>query len=529
MNALANDNWIGRMPFALAPAGELLGDKTLKTLALGRICVNKIIAEPEKPDAKKFKQGGIRGNSIVFPQAKLELLGSSELPAPHEKAIKFLSESVTIALAGVGKDQLRNAKMFEIQRQQYIDAARCLTAHNMAYIGDGVTLNEERADQHFAARGQTSAAVEEQMVSLDVDGAMPHRMEGPADTGCAGCAGAETGNNTSDQIVAVDGKTVEEQTEEEAVADLNAALPDEDHPQEVLPAMNFCADDAALTLADEVQAIQRVSQQLHHLRDVALAGAEEDDAARRPVRSHIYSLQTAVKALTAHSFTDRIEQADAEITASENRIQNQNHPCSAYKLHTGSKPLSMYSATTWAKCFPHLFPYGDGVFGLPRQKPMTFQQHTSMLYLREELRYEVTPDLMTAARKFFGDVDAPVDGRHGQQEEAQDRTIECQCLQCTAACNQFHCPPQPRWGRDREFLCCAYDSWRRMEQIRRARTHVRRNGYKQKLEKICNASAEKVFDNDLYLKPRVNIIKLPSASFIYILEIIFGREVKNAI
>ena len=31
-----------------------------------------------------------------------------------------------------------------------------------------------------------------------------------------------------------------------------------------------------------------------------------------------------------------------------------------------------------------------------------------------------------------------------------------------------------------------------MEQIRRAKLHVLRNGYQQKLERICNASADKV-------------------------------------
>ena len=51
---------------------------------------------------------------------------------------------------------------------------------------------------------------------------------------------------------------------------------------------------------------------------------------------------------------------------------------------------------------------------------------------------------------------------------------------------------QSRWGRDLEYQCCSYDTWRRMEQIRRAKAHVTRAGYKQKLERICNASAEKI-------------------------------------
>ena len=68
----------------------------------------------------------------------------------------------------------------------------------------------------------------------------------------------------------------------------------------------------------------------------------------------------------------------------------------------------------------------------------------------------------------------------------------CQCGQCAAACKPFQAPRQPRWGHDRELICCYYDAWRRMEQIRLARAHVQRHGYQKKLEVICSASAEKV-------------------------------------
>ena len=111
--ALANDNWIGRMPHALAPDGELLGDMTLKSLARERICVNEIIAEPVKPGPHCDKQRGLRGNTIFFPQGKLELVGGCELPAPAEQAAEFMSKAVVIALAGTDKEDLRKAKWAE--------------------------------------------------------------------------------------------------------------------------------------------------------------------------------------------------------------------------------------------------------------------------------------------------------------------------------------------------------------------------------------------------------------------------------
>eukprot|EP00973_Karenia_brevis_P083709 11614283-Karenia_brevis.AAC.1 len=51
---------------------------------------------------------------------------------------------------------------------------------------------------------------------------------------------------------------------------------------------------------------------------------------------------------------------------------------------------------------------------------------------------------------------------------------------------------QPRWGACRELLCCYYDSWRRMEQIRRAKGHVLRTGYHERLERVCGCSADKI-------------------------------------
>ena len=71
MNALANDNWIGRVPFPLRPGGEPLRDMELRSLARGRVCVNKIIAEPEKRGPRDERQGGLVGNFICFPQAKV--------------------------------------------------------------------------------------------------------------------------------------------------------------------------------------------------------------------------------------------------------------------------------------------------------------------------------------------------------------------------------------------------------------------------------------------------------------------------
>ena len=40
--ALANDNWIGRLPVVMTPGGEPLTDFEKKSLARGRMCVHKV-------------------------------------------------------------------------------------------------------------------------------------------------------------------------------------------------------------------------------------------------------------------------------------------------------------------------------------------------------------------------------------------------------------------------------------------------------------------------------------------------------
>ena len=68
--ALSNDNWIGRLPFPFHPGGEPLRDMELRSLARGRVCVSKIIAEPERKGPREGRQGGLVGNFNVFHRLK---------------------------------------------------------------------------------------------------------------------------------------------------------------------------------------------------------------------------------------------------------------------------------------------------------------------------------------------------------------------------------------------------------------------------------------------------------------------------
>ena len=151
--------------------------------------------------------------------------------------------------------------------------------------------------------------------------------------------------------------------------------------------------------------------------------------------------------------------------------------------------MSMYGPEQWAMCFPHLFPYGDGVFGLPRREGLTFQQCAAMHLLREELCYEVTPEILEQAAHWVVEEGEPA---AAVTSESPGASHPCSCAQCRNACQKYDPPLQSRWGASRELLCCYYDSWRRMEQIRKAKGHVLRAGFHERLERVCGASAEKI-------------------------------------
>jgi hypothetical protein len=88
--ALANDNFIGRVPVALRNAsGGQLSSTTLQLLALSRMCVRKVIAEPYRLGDPATKQKGLRANTICFPPAVPKQLLSSSLPASLEARVVF--------------------------------------------------------------------------------------------------------------------------------------------------------------------------------------------------------------------------------------------------------------------------------------------------------------------------------------------------------------------------------------------------------------------------------------------------------
>ncbi|CAK0852500.1 unnamed protein product, partial [Prorocentrum cordatum] len=483
VNALANDNWIGRVPFPLRPGGEPLRDMELRSLARGRVCVNKIIAEPEKRGPRDERQGGLVGNFICFPQAKVDLLKSGELPAPAAEAERFLADGVVIALAGADVDDLSRARWANVRKGEYMGAAGFFTSHSVSY--SDMTCNQDRADADMSDAGAVPEAVRRIAVPIEVSEKLKHRMEGPADA----CAAAH------ESVVRVDGEECASEheageEEEEGENDLNAALPDPDFPAEALPAMSFCADATSSGDLDELQTVRKVHAELEALQD---SMREEASGNGRPRRRLIKQLQVSATGMLDRSLSQRIIGHDEALKKAEEQGSSvAPGGMEGYAQGTATRPLSMYSPELWSMCFPDKFPYGDGVFGLSRTSPMSFQQCASMHLLREELVYQVTPEDLAAAAtsKTWGKGDAGGPGATGRARAPGGSS--CGCLQCRDPCRRYEAPEQPRWGADRDLICCYYDAGRRIEQIRRARGHVNRLGFDARLQKICAASSEKL-------------------------------------
>ena len=322
-------------------------------------------------------------------------------------------------------------------------------------------------------------------VPIDVAEALQPRLEGPADAGDAGVA--------HERVAAVDGEVVESEDEQDLPP--NIAIPDPEHPEAMMPAMHVCADELASGDLDELQAIRKVHAELEELQEAIRKDMEADVSAGVP-RKRVRALQRATQAIIDKSVAQKTEAAARKLEAVEkNGVSRElSEVIEAYAQGTGSRALSMYGPEMWAMCFPHLFPYGDGVFGLPRHSPLTFQQCLGMHLLREELVYQVDERAVQDAERWLRTGAVCRDASEGPGEENAEAPPRrpCHCEQCSRPCQPYTAPSQPRWGADRDLLCCYYDSWRRMQQIRKARGHVARAGFHERLQCVCRASAEKI-------------------------------------
>ena len=222
----------------------------------------------------------------------------------------------------------------------------------------------------------------------------------------------------------------------------------------------------------------------------------------------------------------------------------------------------MYHAEFWQKCFPELFPYGDGVFGLRRATPLTFREWAAYLLERVELEYDVPapaeeqePTLQAQAvagqqtdggeRKIgvlhgvgttngpgstqTGGID-PVGCVTGGTTDPPGSTqtggidpVGCATGGAKSRCAvQYQPPAIARWRADFNFIAVANDSWKRMELVRCASSYVRRRSFKQSLKTVLDCTSEKLSDAVRLLGEKANMVDVFRSSNVH-------ADIKNAL
>ena len=445
---------------------------------------------------------------------------------------------------------LEHAKWAEIPKDAYMAAARFLVTHNVAY--QNLDVNEDAAHEHFLKLGE---AVKAQAVSIVVEEALPAKLPGPAEL--------------SDEIVPenMEESTLTRSGEDEGTLQQpeHDFEENEDEDQETLPALHCVAAEVtsadldversckelaakiiflmkkggkdASTLEAEVESLQgtvaSMSQAELQQRIDDLVRSMDEAEGRLPARlgCHVMFILEYVCVCVvfvcngAHGKKKSVllrMSRSAEADPSLKRVQ---------VVYTGSEPLSMYHAEFWQKCFPELFPYGDGVFGIRRATPLTLREWAAYLLERVELEYDVpvvadeqepvlqgnmaagqqadpgdagigglVPDgRRNASTGGIGPVDGVtgIDLSHGArsgQTGGIDPLSSAMGDAGSAGAVQYQPPAIARWRADFNFIAVANDSWKRMELVRCASSYVRRRSFKQSLKTVLDCTAEKLSD-----------------------------------
>ncbi|CAE7212339.1 unnamed protein product [Symbiodinium sp. CCMP2592] len=424
----------------------------------------------------------------VVQKAKMRELVTAHLPPTSEEATRYLAHSLSIALVGadpeapclplsVGRplssfpmhellafaQDLEHAKWAEIPKDAYMAAARFLVTHNVAY--QNLDVKEDAAREHFLKLGE---AVKAQAVSIVAEEALPAKLPGPAEL--------------SDEIVA-------EGMEESALT--------RSGEDETLPALHCVAAEVTSADLDVERSCKELAAKIIFLM---MKGGK--DAGN--VEAEVESLQGAAASMSQAELQQRLDDLVRSVDEAEGRVPASTDADPSLKrvqvVYTGSEPLSMYHAEFWQKCFPELFPYGDGVFGIRHATPLTLREWAAYLLERVELEYDVPvaadeqepvlqgkmaagqqadpgntgigglhPDgRRNAQTGGIGPVggatgSAAPDGARSGQTGGIDPVSGATGGAESAGAVQYQPPAIARWRADFNFIAVANDSWKRME------------------------------------------------------------------
>ena len=351
LNALANDNWIGREAVHVRGAS-----KATKMLAsIGRCCWKQVRLGKGAPDVQ---QKGITGNTILFAQPTAEI-PSMELPPAHDAFV----ESMNIVFSGTAHN-LNKAYWATVKRAEYMQIVRerkqqCATFSH-------VSLREELA----ATRLPEDGVPEHIMACLQpVDGAdkAPVRLLGPASRAPEVGRDDEAGEESEEEQEAdTDGESAEQPDLaylHENVAETTVAVDSQHHvgPVRMMQALQgrlqvlqeqaatIAKNETTPTVADSSGALQPVP----------------DEGGRHTMRSMVLDVQSA-----ASSFDERAQVVLEKAQAGADTCRVVGPQSLSVPTQT---PLSAFDSRSWPACYTEFW-FGDGAPNLERERPMLFEQ-----------------------------------------------------------------------------------------------------------------------------------------------------------
>ena len=348
----------------------------------------------------------------------------------------------------------------------YMTAARFLVRHNVAY--QHLTVSEDNAREQFLTLGATCSAVRAQATRVEATENFAVRLDAPGDT-------AE-----NVPIVSVQEAVVKDQVETQLDSTADFAG-DEHHADavrddELPPGFQCVAGEVTSADLDVERCCKEFAAKLSLLASRAQRVGGVDD-----VEEELSSLKSLAENMSKADLQAKLDDLVKQIDAAEAGASTSSGKW-VQVVHTGTATLSMYSCEFYQKCFPELFPYGDGVYGLQRDTPLTFREWASYLLERVELEYEVA-DL----KKDDSVCEDPNRSGSVLAESAAEPSKGSGSVLV-----EFQPPIIPRWQADLNFLAVASDSWKRMEMVRMASAHVRRKKFKDSLRVVLDCTSAKL-------------------------------------
>ena len=365
---------------------------------------------------------------------------------------KLVGQAIVVIKCFYCMQDLDRATWAEVPRDLYMAAAKYLVAHNMAY--QHLTVSEDNAREQFLELGATCAAARAQATRVAASETMPVKLDAPGDSSADG------------PVVAVEEAVVKDELETQldstadfsgvdAEADMNHGEHDVEDDEAPPPGFQCVAAEVNTADLDVERCCKEFAANLSTLASRAHRADVGQD-----MEEQLSSLKSLAETMSKADLQAKRDDLVKQIDAAESGPRTSSGKW-VQVVHTGSETLSMYSCEYYQKCFPELFPYGDGVYGLQRDTQLTFREWASYLLERVELEYSVAQS------------------GHGEQDDS-------------SGASEFQPPIIPRWQADLNFLAVASDSWKRMEMVRLASAHVRRKRFKDSLRVVLGCTSAKL-------------------------------------